>query len=133
INSIGCWLLELALPLYIFYETRSGLATAAVYLARLAIGLVFGPLGGSLTDRWNLRVTLVATNLLQVAALSPLLLVDSERTWPVYVVVVLQGLISRVNNPARFALLPRLVRDEQLLRANSAMSAGGSIARLVGR
>lgn len=132
INSIGDWLLELALPLYVFIETGSGLSTAAVYLAGLAIGLVFGPLGGSLADRWNLRVTLVATNLLQIAALSPLLLVDSERIWPIYFVVVLQGLISSVNDPASFALLPGLVSDEQLLQANSAMSAGGSIARLIG-
>ncbi len=132
VNSIGDWLLELALPLYVFIETDSGLSTASVYVVRLLIGVLFGPFGGSLADRWRLRTTLVGTNLLQVAALSPLAMVSSDRIWPVYVVVVLQGLISTVNDPASFALLPRLLTDDQLVPANSAMSAGMSVARLIG-
>ena len=70
--------------------------------------------------------------MLQVGALAPLLLVNRDRLWPLFVVVVLQGLIASVNDPAGFALLPRLVREGQLVRANSAMSAGGSISRLIG-
>jgi len=132
VNSIGDWLLELALPVYVFLETDSGVLTAAVYVVRLLIGVLFGPLGGSLADRWRLRPTLVATNLLQIAALAPLLAVDSDRIWPVFVVVVLQGSISGVNDPASFALLPRLVSGDRLVAANSAMSAGGSVARLIG-
>lgn len=132
VNGIGDWLLELALPLFIFLETGSGIATAAVYIVRLFVGVLFGPLGGSLADQWRLRTTLVSTNLLQVGALLPLLLVTSERLWPVFVVVVLQGLISSVNDPAGFALLPRIVDASRLVQANSAMSAGGSISRLVG-
>lgn len=132
VNGVGDWLLELALPLYVFIETGSGLATAAVYLLNLAVGVLLGPLGGSLVDRWKLRATLIGTNLLQIVALAPLLLVTPDRIWPVYVVAVLQGLIANVNDPASFALLPRLVADEQLVTANSALSAGGSIARLVG-
>lgn len=132
VNGIGDWLLELALPLFVFLETGSGIATAAVYIVRLSVGVLFGPLGGSLADRWPLRSTLVVTNLLQVVALAPLVFVNSDRIWPVFVVVVLQGLIASVNDPAGFALLPRLVGDAQLVQANSAMSAGGSIARLIG-
>ncbi len=101
-------------------------------MLRLLIGVLLGPLGGSLADRWRLRPTLVATNLLQILALAPLLVVDSERVWPVFIVVVAQGMISSVNDPASFALLPRLVSGERLIAANSAMSAGGSIARLIG-
>lgn len=85
-----------------------------------------------MADRWPLQTTLVATNLLQVGALVPLLFVNPDRLWPVFVVVVLQGLIGSVNDPAGFALLPRLVGGGQLVQANSAMSAGGSISRLVG-
>ena len=132
VNGIGDWLLELALPLFVFLETDSGIATAAVYIARLSIGVLFGPFGGSLADRWPLRTTLVSTNLFQVGALIPLLFVTSGRLWPVFVVVVLQGLISSVNDPAGFALMPRLVGGGQLVQANSAMSSGGSISRLFG-
>lgn len=132
VNDIGDWLLELALPLYVFIETGSGMQTAAVYLLRLGVGSLFGPLGGRLADTWRLKSTLVITNLLQILALAPLLFVSQDRVWPIAIVVVLQGLISSVNDPASFALLPRLVEGDQLVAANSAFSAGLSISRLIG-
>lgn len=132
VNGVGDWLLELALPLYVFVETGSGLATAAVYLIGLVIGLVLGPIGGALADRWPVRRTLVGTNVAQIVALLPLLFVEPDRIWPVYVVVVAQGAVSSVNDPATFVLLPRLVSGERLVGANSALSVGESLARLAG-
>jgi len=132
INSVGDWLLELALPLYVFSETRSGITTAMVYLVGVLVSSIFGPLGGRFADSWRLKPTLIATNVLQAIALLPLLAVTGDRIWPVFVVVVVQGLIKAVNDPAGFALLPRLVDDDQLVAANSALSAGTSISRLVG-
>jgi len=132
VNNVGDWLLELALPLYVFTETGSGIQTAGVYVLRLGVAFLFSPLGGRLADTWRLKSTLIATNLLQILALAPLLFVSENRVWPIALVVVLQGLISSVNNPASFALLPRLVDGEQLVAANSAFSAAASISRLIG-
>lgn len=132
VNSIGDWLIELALPLYVFSETGSGIATGAIYLLGLLATALFGPLGGRLADTLNLKKTLVATNLMQAAALLPLLAVTSDRIWPLFVVVVVQGLIRSVNDPAAFAVLPRLVEEQQLVAANSAFTAGNSLSRLIG-
>lgn len=132
VNDIGDWLLEIALPVYVYLETGSGLATAAVYVIDLVVGVVLGPLGGSLADRWPLRRTLVATNVVQAIALLPLLAVEGDRIWPIYVVAALQSIVQQVNNPASFALLPRLVDSGQLVAANAAASSGWSIARLIG-
>lgn len=132
INNIGDWLVELALPLFVYSATGSGITTSAVYLVFLSVSATLGPFGGRLADSLPLKSTLVATNLLQILALSPLLAVTEERIWPVFVAAVLQGSIQAVNDPAAFALLPRLVDDEQLVAANSALSGGFSISRLVG-
>lgn len=132
VNEIGDWLLELALPLYVFIETDSATATASIYLLRLVVGALCGPIGGRFVDAWPLRATLVGTNVLQVGALLPLLAVTEDRIWPVFIVVVLQGAVSSVNDPAAFALVPRLVDGEQLVAANSALSGGQSFARLIG-
>ena len=105
VNEVGDWLLELALPVYVFIETGSGISTAAVYIVRLMVEVLCGPLGGSWADRWRLRSTLVTTNLLHAAALGPLLLVSSDRIWPVYLVVALQGMISSVK-PRTINLVP---------------------------
>ena len=132
INDIGDWMLSLALPFYVFTETGSGRATALVFLIELLVGVAFGPFGGALVDRWNLRRVIVATNVLQAVTLLPLLWVNEHRIWIVFVVAACQTLLQQLNNPASWALVPRVVTEDQLVQANAAFSAGGSIARLVG-
>jgi MFS family permease len=132
VNDIGDWMIEIALPVFVYEATGSGKATAAIYIVYLAFGVLLGPLGGSLADRWNLRTTLVATNVLQALALLPMLAASEDRVWPAFVVVGAQALIAQVNNPASFAVFPRLLSGERLVKANAAASNGGSIARLVG-
>ena len=132
INDIGDWMLALALPLYVFTETGSGRTTAFVFLIELVVGVACGPLGGSLADRWNLRNAIVGTNVLQAVTLLPLLVVNEDRIWIVFIVAAAQTLLQQLNNPASWALVPRVVAEDQLVQANAAFSAGGSIARLVG-
>ena len=132
VNDVGDWMLEIAVPVYVYTKTGSGAATALVYIIDLVVGVVLGPYGGGLADRWNLRSTLIVTNLLQMAALLPLLTVTSDRIWPAFAVAAVQAGIAQVNNPAAFALYPRVVPNEQLVTANAYASTGGSLARLVG-
>jgi MFS family permease len=132
VNNIGDWLLAVALPAFVYTETGSGRSTAVIVVIQLLVGVALGPYGGSLVDRWDLRRTVIATNVLQACALLPLLAVDSNRLWPAYLVAVLQGVLQQVNDPASFALVPRIVPIEQLTEANAANAAVGSIARLVG-
>lgn len=132
VNDIGDWMLSLALPIYVFTETGSGRDTSVVFLIDLFIGVTCGPFGGALADRWNLKRTIVTTNVLQAFALLPLLAVNHDRVWLVFVVAAAQALLQQVNNPASWALVPRVVTEDQLVQANAAFSAGGSVARLVG-
>jgi predicted MFS family arabinose efflux permease len=132
VNNIGDWLLAVALPAFVYTETGSGRSTAAIIIIELLIGIVFGPYGGSLADRWDLRRTIIVTNLLQAVALVPLLTVTSERIWPAFVVAAAQGLLAQVNDPASFAMVPRIVPAGQLLEANAANTAASAIARLIG-
>ena len=132
VNDTGDWVLNVALPVYVFTETGSGTSTAIVFVCELLVAALFGPLGGSLVDRWNLRRCLIATNVAQAAMLLPLLAVRPDRIWPAYIAVVGQALLTQVNNPANVALIPRVVAREQLTAANAAIAASTSLARLVG-
>jgi predicted MFS family arabinose efflux permease len=132
VNDIGDWLLAVALPAFVYTETGSGASTAAIVVIELIAGIVFGPYGGGLADRWDLRRTVVGTNVLQAVTLVPLLAVDTDRIWPAFLVAGMQGLLQQVNDPASFALVPRIVPADDLVQANSAYSAASSIARLVG-
>jgi MFS family permease len=132
INDIGDWLLIVALPVYVFIQSGSGSATAILFVVELVAALVLGPVGGSLVDRWDLRRTLIATNLAQAITLAPLLAVTGDRIWPAYLVVGAQAMLTQINNPASAALLPRVVAPDQLTVANAANSTSASLARLVG-
>ena len=132
VNNVGDWLLLVALPAFIYTRTGSGRATATVVIIGLVVGIVFGPLGGSLADRWDLRRTVIGTNVLQALALLPLLAVNEDRVWPAFVAAVLEAVLQQINNPASFALVPRIVPAEQLQQANAANGASQSLARLVG-
>lgn len=125
-------MLAVALPVFVFVETRSGSATALLFICQLAVGAILGPIGGSLVDRWDLRRCLVATNLGQAVTLLPLLAVTGDRVWPAYPVIAVQAVLTQLNNPANVALIPRVVRTEQLTSANAALAAAASLSRLIG-
>ncbi|HEX3088678.1 MAG TPA: MFS transporter [Ilumatobacteraceae bacterium] len=132
VNDIGDWLLMVALPVYVFIQSGSGSATAILFVVELVAALVLGPVGGSLVDRWDLRRTLIVTNLAQAITLVPLLTVTGDRIWPAYLVVGAQAMLTQINNPASTALLPRVVAPDQLTVANAANSTSASLARLIG-
>ncbi len=132
VNDIGDWLLLVALPVYVFIKSGSGAATAILFVVELVAALVLGPVGGSLVDRWDLRRTLIATNVAQAITLTPLLAVTGSRIWPAYLVVGAQAILTQINNPASVALLPRVVTPDQLTVANAANSTSSSLARLIG-
>jgi predicted MFS family arabinose efflux permease len=117
---------------YVFIQSGSGSATAILFVVELIAALVLGPVGGSLVDRWDLRRTLIVTNVAQAVTLAPLLAVTGDRIWPAYLVVGAQAMLTQINNPASVALLPRVVAPDQLTVANAANSTSASLARLVG-
>jgi MFS family permease len=132
VNDIGDWLLIVALPVFVFSETGSGGATAVLFVIEFVVAVVLGPAAGGLVDRWDLRRTLIATNLLQAVTLLPLLAVTADRVWPAFIVAGVQAMLARLNNPASLALLPRLVMADQLVAANAANATSHNLARLIG-
>ena len=132
VNDTGDWVLSVGLPVFVFVETRSGATTALLFVCQLLAGALLGPVGGAIVDRVDLRRCLVATNVAQAVTILPLLAVTADRIWPAYVVIVVQAALTQVNNPANIALLPRLVAPDELARANAALGAASSLARLMG-
>lgn len=132
VNDTGDWLLMVALPAYVLVETGSGLTTALLILAQLVPTALLGSHLGNLVDRWDLRRTVVITNVAQAVTLLPLLAVSADRTWPAFIVAVAQSVLTRFNNPANASLLVRVVDPTELTAANAARAASENVARLVG-
>ena len=133
ISLAGDWLLMIGLPIYTYTLTRSALATGVMFMAAVLPQMLLASVAGVFVDRWDRRRTMIVFDLLLAVGLVPLLLVHSKDTlWIVYVVAVLEGILSQFYAPAESAILPTLVPQDQLISANSLNALNKNLARLVG-
>src|SRR4051812_33506947 len=91
ISMIGDWVLYAALPFYVYQQTNSTLATAALVACELVPHLIFGTIAGVFVDRWDRKRIMVVANIIQTAVVLLLFFVwSSELLWVVYVVTFIQ-------------------------------------------
>lgn len=128
----GSWVLFIALPLHMYEETGSPMATAGVLIALVVPGVAFGALGGVAADRYDRRRLLVWTNVALAATTVPLLVIEGGVVWLAYPILFVNAAISQLVPPAENALLPRVVGDADLVQANGLNALNNNLARLGG-
>ena len=102
--------------------TGSALQVGLVISLRMIPQLVFGLLAGVIADRYDKRNILLVSQvitLLMHLALALLLLTGYLAVWHVYATAFISGASMAFNQPARQALVPRLVPQEVLMNAIS--------------
>jgi MFS family permease len=125
----------IAYPLLILALTHSAAIAGAIGTVSLAVQLAFGLPGGALSDRFDRRLTMIATDSVRVVALGLLtgLVLAHLVTWPVVLAVsVVDGGAAALFNPSAAAALPGIVPDVQLERAWAATEARTYAASLAG-
>ena len=133
VSMAGDWVLRIGLTYYVYALTGSTLASALMLLTSFAPQIVLGSLAGVFVDRWDLRRTMVVTDVLLALGLLPLLAVHrAGQMWIVFLVSAGQGCIQQFFTPAEQSLLPRLIEDEHLITANALGSQNNDVSRLVG-
>jgi predicted MFS family arabinose efflux permease len=132
-STLGDFVLLIALPFHVYEVTGSALATGGTYVAGALPRVLLGSVAGVFVDRWDRKRTMIAADLVRAAALLALLTVPgSDGLWVVYVVTVIESSVSQFFGPARAALLPRLVPEEQRQEANALGALGEGASRLAG-
>ena len=133
VSVAGDWVLNAALPFFVYAETESTVATAGMIVARLAPSIVVGSVAGVFVDRWNRKRVLVWANLLQAAVVALLLLVPGQG-WlgVVFVVAGAQAVLAAFSSPSESALLPTLVEGSELVAANALNTLNNRLGRLAG-
>ena len=123
--------LWLAIAIWIKVLTGSSSAAGLSWFA-LAVGSLFGPLGGVLADRCRRRPLLVATNLATAGLVLLLLLVrDRHQVWLIYTVMFGYGVSGSLLGPAQTALVQAIVPADLLGDANGALQTAQQGMRLV--
>ena len=135
VSSIGTFMQAVAQAWLVLQLTGSGAALG--FLTTLQFGplLVFGGPAGVLADRFDRRRLYVVTQcVLTVEALVLGLLVTAgvAELWMVYVLAVVLGMVSAVDQPLRQTIVMDIVGPADLPNAVSLNMALGSTSRAVG-
>ena len=132
ISLFGDRIHQLALAAAVLVTTGSALATALVFVTATIPNLLFSPIAGTLVDRWDHKEVLVVSDLLRAATVLLIPLAIVSNILLVYPLVFALTSISIFFRPARVAILPQIVRPDELLTANSAMWVGETLADVIG-
>lgn len=132
ISLFGDRLNQLALVAVVAISTGSALATGLVFFAATLPNLLLSPIAGTFVDRWDHKEVMVVSDILRAAIVLVLPIAAVTNIVLVYPLIFLVTSISVFFRPARVAILPQIVPDEDLLSANSALWVGETIADVIG-
>jgi len=135
LSKIGDKLHYIALMWYVVSKTGSGMAMGQLMLASSLPVVLLAPKAGELIDRLNRKWVLVAADLLRAAAAFGIAALASAEQFN-FPLLLLLTVLTAVGNtffqPSVNALLPLLVRREDLLRANSVNESASQLAGMAG-
>jgi DHA3 family macrolide efflux protein-like MFS transporter len=122
--TVGEVLFVAGVVVLVYERTGSALQAVGVSIASMLPISLLGPLAGALVDRYPRRRVIVAGNLLRAGLVGSLLLVVGDGVASVgtlYATTAGLAAVTAFYTPARQALLPALVSQVALVRANSWM------------
>lgn len=137
VSQIGDYFAFLATTVVVsgFYNDAQTitLTVAGMMLANSLPRLLFGMLAGVFVDRWDRRLTMLWSDLIRIAlALGMIPAFLDKNLWAMYALGFLMSTVGTLFIPAKGALIPKLVPQEQLLAANSLSQTSMMLAVLIG-
>ncbi|MBI4523263.1 MAG: MFS transporter [Deltaproteobacteria bacterium] len=134
-SGIGTQISTVAVAWQVYEITNSPFQLGLTGLFRALPIIIFSLPGGVLADRMDRRRLLLMTQTLAMCLASALGVLTSQglvQVWHIYAVAFLSGAINIFDAPARTAMIPNLVRREQLAVAYALNITWRQIASLAG-
>ena len=135
VSLLGSGIQAVAIPLYILDLTGSGTIMGTFTMLSMLPFLIMSPFAGVLGDRWNRKKIMVNMDFARgfIVLLLALLAYNGNMTIGILfisqVVITIMGTIFMSSTGA---MLPELVNEEDLLRANSIMGGIDSFSFIIG-
>lgn len=135
LSLIGTWVETVAQALLVLDLTHSGTILGLTTAARYGPVLLLSPYAGLLVDRHAKRHILLVTQTglgLVSTVLGVTVLAGEIRLWQVFVLALLFGTFSAVDNPARQAFVQEVVGRGLIRNAVTLSSTTVNVARVIG-
>lgn len=131
VSGLGDWLVVgLLIPLVTTLSGGSSFAVAGIMIAKIIPSLLFSSVIGVFVDRFDRRRLMIACDLARALLTLPLLFTNNLAL--IYLVVLLMELASLFFVPARNALIPRLVSEDEVAVANGLAYTTQQASMLIG-
>ena len=134
-SLLGDYFFMIALPWLILKITNDplalGIILALIGIPRAVIMLV----GGAVSDRFPQRLIMIVSDVLRLgltALLASLILTSTLQLWMLYLMALIFGIISGFFMPASGAMMPLLVKPEELTLSNSIYSGTAQLSAFIG-
>lgn len=132
ISSIGDWVYPLAAFTLVIETDGDPSSLAFLLIASAGPGMLVATIGAPLIDRFSRKRMMVITDLARGVAVATLLLAGTPSLAHLYVVAVVIGIGSSLNQPAFLASLPSILPKSLLAQANSVVAITMSLSIVVG-
>jgi MFS family permease len=131
ISLLGDFLALFAVISVISFQLHGTAAqVTGVQIAYMLPLALLGPLAGVFVDRWPLKPTLIASDLIRAGLVA--LLFVSAAVWQVYLVLIALSCVSSFFSPAQSVTIRHHVPREGLLSANALMQISMMGVRIIG-
>lgn len=131
--ALSTWVLFITMQVMVFDLTGSPFATGLLVVFMSLPGVVLGPVAGVLVDRWNRkRVMAIGSLALAGLLLAALPVAMDVSAITLYAIILVQGAIMAFYAPAENALLPSIVREEDLAPANALNAMNNNFGNIIG-
>ena len=133
ISETGDWFYMVALyAMLLEFTGRAGVLGLAFALQVLPQALT-GPVAGVINDRVSRRRVMIASDVARCVIVALILLVRSpEMVWLVYPLLAAETVMWGLFEPARTAVIPNIVAEEDVLAANTLSSTTWSMNLFLG-
>lgn len=131
VSGIGDWLVVgLLIPLVNSMSGGSSFAVAGILIAKIIPALLLSSLTGVFVDRFDRRKVMIATDIAR--AVLVLGVITTNNLAVIYLIVLLMETASLLFVPAKNALIPYLVHENELAEANALSYTTGQASTIIG-
>jgi DHA3 family macrolide efflux protein-like MFS transporter len=130
VSVFGDFLAIFAVLSYVSFNLHASAAQVTLISVSFMIPFaLIGPVAGVFVDRWNVKRTMIASDLIRAAL--ALALVFAGSLWQIYAILFLLSTVSTFFVPAQSVTLRTIVPREGLLAANALVQQAFQVMRII--
>src|SRR5215472_5278085 len=133
VSENGDWFYTLAIYSLLLDLTGKASSVALALVLQVLPHTLLGPLAGTMNDRFSRRKVMIISDLVRVVIVACMLLVRTRGSvWLIYPLLFLETVMVAFFEPARNAVIPNVVPEDDVIVANTLSSATWSFDLAIG-